>query len=310
MPAPYPDGYSLELGRPRIALWVIAAVLAVVAHTAIAFAAFRNMPEPSLSEPIASAIMIDLAPMAVAPEPVAVDSAASEAVEEVLEPVDELQPEIAKTEPVEEENPEQEVVAEPVTEEVPEPVEQVAESQPVEHEPVEHEEMTETVAEEANVVLPEVAMIPPPRPEPAKPAPAKKPVQTAKPVTKPIRKPPPSTAAQRAEQAAPRAAAPAANAGAGRKVSSAKWEARVRAHLVRRLRYPSRTRAHGVAVVRLTFNPNGAITSASLLSSSGDVILDTAAVKLVQRSSPIPAPPPEIAQPSMSLTVPIKYERP
>lgn len=303
MAASYSDNSS-GLNRSEIALWAGAAALVVAAHAAVAFAAYSSTPQTFAAEPLASAIMIDLAPMAVAPDPVAIDSAASEAIDEVLEPVDEAQPEIVEAEPIEQEVPEQEIAAEPVAEEVPEPVEQMAES-----EPVEHEEVVETVAEEANVVLPKVAMIPQPRPKQAKPAPAKKPVQATKPVAKPIRNPPPSTAAQRAEQAAPRAAAPAANAGAGRAVSPAKWQARVNAHLNRRKRFPSRARAGGIAVVRFTINPSGVVTGVSLVNSSGDTTLDTAAVELVQRSSPIPAPPPEIAKASMSLTVPINYSR-
>lgn len=301
MAASSPINFVSGFGMRDAGLWSGAAALVVAAHAAVGWYAYSRSPEPFVSEPPASAVMIDLAPMAIAPEAVPldeaelVDSAASETVEETVDPVEEVQPDTVEAEPVEQE------MTEPVVEEAPEPVEEVAQNVPVEP-----KELAETV----EVPLPEIAMtVPQPRPEPREPAPIKQRKPVEKPAAKPVRKPPPSAAAQKAVEAAPRTAAPAPSTSAGRSVSPARWQARVNAHLNRYKRFPSGAKAGGVAMVQFTINPGGAVISASLVQSSGDGALDTAAVALVQRASPIPAPPPELAKASMRLTVPIQFSR-
>ncbi|CAM5301722.1 protein TonB [Aquamicrobium terrae] len=316
MAASYAQKPSPEFGGSDAILWSAAAALVVAAHAAIGWYAYNRAPEPFASEPPASAVMIDLAPMAVAPEAVPldeadlVDSAQSEAVEETetAEPVPQpeaVEAQKAETEAadtVETEAASQAVAEAPVHDPV---VEDVAESVPVDQ-----EEIAEVVPDPVDVPLPEVAMaVPQPRPRPAEPARVKERDPVEKPVVKPVRKPPPAASAQKAAEAAPRAAAPAPGAGAGRSVSPAKWQARVNAHLNRYKRFPTGARAGGIAMVQFTINPTGAVTGASLVQSSGNAALDTAAVALVQRASPIPAPPPEIAKASMRLTVPIQFSR-
>lgn len=301
MAASSPINFVSGFGRRDAGLWSGAAALVVAVHATAGWYAYSRAPEPFVSEPPASAVMIDLAPMAIAPEAVLpdeaelVDSAASEAVEETVDPVEEVQPDTVEAEPVEQE------MAEPVIEEAPEPVEEVAQNVPVE---------PEELAEPVEVPLPEIAMmVPQPRPEPREPAPVKERKPVEKPAAKPVRKPPPSAAAQKAIEAAPRTAAPAPSVSAGRSVSPARWQARVNAHLNRYKRFPSGAKAGGIAMVQFTINPGGAVIGASLVQSSGDGALDKAAVALVQRASPIPAPPPEIAKASMRLTVPIQFSR-
>ncbi len=306
MAAPYAEKVPPGFGWRDAALWSGAAALVVAAHAAVGWYAYSRAPEPFASDPPASAVMIDLAPMAVAPEAVPldqadpVDSVASETVEETAKPLEEVQPETVEAEPVEQE------VAQPVTAEAPEP----AIDDVVRDDPVEQEELAEVPPDPVEVPLPEVAMaVPQPRP---RPAPVKERDPVEKPVEKkPARKPPPSAAARKPAEAAPRTAAPAPAPGtsAGRSVSPARWQARVNAHLNRYKRFPAGVRTGGMAVVQFTINPSGTVTSASLARSSGDGALDSAALALVKRASPIPAPPPEIARASMRLTVPIEFSR-
>ncbi len=121
MAAPYAEKVPPGFGWRDAALWSGAAALVVAAHAAVGWYAYSRAPEPFASDPPASAVMIDLAPMAVAPEAVPldqadpVDSVASETVEETAEPLEEVQPETVEAEPVEQE------VAQPVTAEAPEP---------------------------------------------------------------------------------------------------------------------------------------------------------------------------------------------
>ncbi|RIK96581.1 MAG: hypothetical protein DCC74_09860 [Proteobacteria bacterium] len=51
------------------------------------------------------------------------------------------------------------------------------------------------------------------------------------------------------------------------------------------------------------------VTSARLVGSSGDAGIDTEAVGLVHRASPVPGPPSNVAGSSISLAVPIRFAR-
>lgn len=290
------DTLSLDLGKGEMALWSGAAALVLAAHMAGAWYlhSAQAVEPPALDA--APAIMMELAPMAVAPEAVPtditemIDSTPTEQVEEVTEEI----------EPVEEP-----VLEEEVVEEEPVETEEIAEVEPL-------EEVEEVVEEELEEVpLPEVAMaVPQRRPVPEKPKPVEKPVE--KKVEKKVerKKPAPQIAATKSAESAPKAAAPrATRPAAGSGVSPARWQSRVNAHLNRYKRYPSGARGVGTVTVRFTINSSGDVVAASLAGSSGDPAFDSAAVELVRRASPVPAPPPEIAKSRMSLVVPIRYSR-
>lgn len=288
------DSLSLNLGKGEMALWSGAAAFVLAAHMAGAWYLQRvpAMEAPSLDA--APAIMMELAPMVVAPEAVltdmadVVDSAPVEQVEEVTEELD----------------PVEEPVLEEVAEETPLETEEVAEIEPL-------EEVEEVVEELEEVPLPEVAMaVPQRRPVPEKPKPVEKPVK--KKVEKKIEKkrPAPQVAATKSADDAPKAAAPrVSKAAAGSGMSPARWQSRVNAHLNRYKRYPRDARGIGTVTVRFTINPGGDVVGVSLAGSSGDPAFDSAALDLVRRASPVPAPPPDIAKSRMSLVVPIRYSR-
>lgn len=151
--------------------------------------------------------------------------------------------------------------------------------------------------------------VPTARPDPVEP----KPVQRQKPKQQEQKKPqarpkqqqqPQQARAKQAQQAA--APAPAK---AGANVSPARWQSRVNAHLNRYKRFPSGARSQGTVAVRFTIDPGGRVLAASVSQTSGDAALDQAAVDLVRRASPVPAPPPAIARSKMTLSVPIRYSR-
>lgn len=288
------DSLSLNLGKGEMALWSGAAAVVLAAHLTGAWYLQRMQPVQAPSLDAAPAIMMELAPMAVAPEAVLnemaemVDSAPAEQVEEV-----------EKVDPVEEP-----VLEEEVVEEEPVETEEIAEVEPL-------EEVDEVVEELEEVPLPEVAMaVPQRRPVPEKPKPIEKPVE--KKVEKKVvrKKPAPQIASTKSADDAPKAAAPrVTKAAAGSGMSPARWQSRVNAHLNRYKRYPSGARGVGIATVSFTINPGGDVIAVSLARSSGDHAFDTAAVELVRRASPVPAPPPDIAKSRMSLLVPIRYSR-
>ncbi|WP_245257031.1 energy transducer TonB [Nitrobacter sp. Nb-311A] len=65
----------------------------------------------------------------------------------------------------------------------------------------------------------------------------------------------------------------------------------------------------GVATVAFTIDRSGRVLSARLVRSAGDGMLDAEAVSLPRRASPVPAPPPNIGGGSITLAVPIRFNR-
>ncbi|RCS23755.1 energy transducer TonB [Phyllobacterium salinisoli] len=296
------QAHSSDLQRTRwrdIALWGGAGAVMLVAHAAGAYAIRHLQPsvQPDGSPP--PAIMMELAPEPIAP---AVEEAAlvpeaqpedvtEEAVEteqaEVIEPVEEIQPETAPEEIVREE-PAEEV------EKPEEPVPDVVE------------------APKPEVVVPKqkpkVVEKPKPKPKPKQEKP--KVVEKAEP--KKLQKPKPTKQAAAPQVDAkngPKVAASRNSDTAGSPgVNSNRWQAKVQAHLNRQKRYLER-RMPGVAgTVRLTFSIDASGNVLSARGSSGNPALDQLAAEMVQRASPVPAPPPAIAKTRMSLTIPIRFK--
>lgn len=294
-------GYGLGgFSRRELALWSGAAMVIVSIHLAGAWYVQRQPPMMLDEMQAQSAVMIDLAPMAMAPEAVPQDTTDlvdSQAAETVEEPTETITPDPVEpvTEPVEE-----------VAEDTPEPLEEIAEAEPIE----------EVVPDIVEAPLPEVAMaIPEPRPEIKKPKPVEKPVREKKPVQKKpepvkqakVEKKPAATSSQASQKSAQNAdstRAPSPGQGGGKAMSPARWQSRVYSHLNRHK--PRNVRSRGSVAVRFSFNTNGDVLSVRLVSSSGDQALDEAAVNLVRRSSPIPAPPPSVPT---SIIVPIDFKR-
>ena len=65
-------------------------------------------------------------------------------------------------------------------------------------------------------------------------------------------------------------------------------------------------REEGNVQVAFTIDASGRVKSARIARSSGNAELDRAALDMVRRSSPVPAPPPEIERPR-SLVVPVAF---
>ena len=306
--ATLPGGLFGGMSRRELALWAGAALVMASIHAGGGWYLHQEAPEAVLPPAAPPAVMLDLPPMVINADTVPldtadpVDSEAAETPQEVKEQIKPVEQEVA--EPVEE-----------VTE--PEPMEQVTKSEPV----------AEVVPDLVEAPLPELAMaIPAPRPEMEKPKPVVKPVREKKPVEKKkpelikeakIEKPekvekkaPANSVAQRK---ATRAGANTQMAGgssgsAGSSISPAQWKSRVGAHLMRyRRSITAGRRGGGDALVRFTFNSGGSILSVALARSSGDKNLDEAAVSMVRRASPIPAPPSTVT--AMFLTVPVGSTR-
>lgn len=294
-----------SFGGREFIRWGLAAAIVVGIHAgAVAAVHLWQDPPPPPMEEAASAIMLDLAPLAVAPEAIPDETPdivqTSQAAEPVEEELDKVEPDTTPTtQPVSE-------TAEPVEEPTTEPVqEEIAE--PTEIEPV--EEVAETVDEVEEVIpdieeapLPEVAMaIPSPRPEPAEKKPEPAPRKVEKPAPKKsvekkeVAKPQTTRSASsqaRADVSAKATAAPKPSVGSRSSgVDPAKWDTMVRAHLARRTRSLNGTSKRGAVTVRFKVDSGGNISSLQLQASSGISRLDESVLSRVQRASPVPAPP-------------------
>lgn len=276
-----PDGRSFRRITPlSAARWTTAIALVTVAHAGGVWMALNwKSPAEAAGEP-PPAVMIELAPIAVAPEAPPEDIAPGPQMTE------------AEVEPTPE-TPEKPV-------EKPEDV-----SKPVEQEPI------EKLPEKPNAQA-----VLSPAPEKPKPEPVKKPPPKPKTIAKkkplkpkthraPQTTAPPTSRAQRADTAA----APFASSSETPSMSPASWRGALMAHLNRYKRFPSGAAGTGTVTVAFTIDRSGRVLSSRLVRGSGDAALDAEAVSLPRRASPVPAPPPNIGGGFVTLAVPIRFNR-
>ncbi len=273
--------------------WGLAAAVVLAVHGVGAWAALEWHPADAMPNGSPPAVMIDLAPVAVAPEAPPQDIAPG--------------PQMVEAQPVE--SPDTVDPVEPDTT----PVQPMAQAEEVSPEPVEPEVKVPALPEKDNAEA-VLAQMPTPAHKPQvkqKSSPKKHEAERKKPINpdKPPQKQtsaPPTAKADRADTAA----APASGASNAPSVSPATWKGLVSARLNRYKRYPSSASGHGTASVAFTMDRSGRVLSARLIVSSGDPALDAEAVSLPKRASPLPAPPPGMAGGnSIPLTVPVRFDR-
>ncbi|GGA57516.1 energy transducer TonB family protein [Pelagibacterium lentulum] len=101
----------------------------------------------------------------------------------------------------------------------------------------------------------------------------------------------------------------AANSQAGNAAVS-NYPGQVAAALGRALRYPSNARgATGQSLVSFTVAANGQLVGAQIRGSSGNAVLDQAAIATVQRAAPFPPIPPAAGRNQWSFTLPLSFTR-
>jgi periplasmic protein TonB len=151
-------------------------------------------------------------------------------------------------------------------------------------------------------------------PKPAPKAPPKEAVRTAEPKTRAA--PPPGGAGARAAgagggtAAGVNGAAEASIAGGKALDAKANWGANIRARIERRKSYPrAAAGAQGVVTVRLTVARGGALSGLALVKSSGNPVLDEAALKAVRAAGKFPAAPKSLPGESFTFTLPMSFTR-
>lgn len=269
--------YALDMiaqQRARAVRWTVATVIVLSAHVgAGAYALMRNT-EDLIEEDSGSPVMMELAPLAVA------------------SPVD--SPDVAHG-PLQEEA----VTTPPTTEKAPEKT--FADIPPVEQAPL---------APEPEVVLPTPDPIKEKKVEEEKkaeePAPEKQ-EKVDPAVGAPLTAAPPRVEAP----PAPPAAANAAGTAAKPATVPLSWQKQLMSHLNRFKRYPDAARARGlrgVTNVAFTIDRSGRVMAAQVAQGSGSTLLDDEAIAIIQRSSPMPAPPLDTPGETFDLVLPIQFQ--
>ncbi|MBR1271826.1 energy transducer TonB [Bradyrhizobium sp. AUGA SZCCT0222] len=106
----------------------------------------------------------------------------------------------------------------------------------------------------------------------------------------------------------PRSIAPAIGSGETARRVRATWQKELSAHLDKHKKYPKdRAQQAAEIAVRFTLDRMGRVLSVSIEKGSGDAAFDEAALSMVRRSDPVPAPPPLIADEGLSFTVPVIF---
>ncbi len=263
--------------------WTVAISLVVAAHGGAAWLALHWRPAAANPGSPPAAVMIELAPIAVAPEPVPTEVAPSPQVTEAQpDPV---------PDPPEKQPEDQPEMPEPVVEDPPKPIEEPT-PVPVPQPQVEVPKLPEVPKADAVLTPPPKAQMQERKKQPPK--------RAASPQTSA-----PNVQAQRAN----RLAAPSSSTAPAPAAAVATWRSALMAHLNRYKRFPAGATGTGVTTVVFTIDRSGRVVGARLARSSGDSVLDSEAVALARRASPVPAPPAGQGGSTLTISVPIRFDR-
>ena len=264
-------GNLFEPRRTRLLRWSGAAVFVVAGHICAAALTAMHWQVDNSPDPAEGAVAIELAAMPLSPRLDTPDVAHGPQVEEAK-----LSPQAAKEvkEDIDKELPKLE--PSPLA---PEPAVVLPTPKPVEEKKPEEDQRQEEIPTQQSETQASAA-----------------PLTTAPP---PVDAPP-----------APVAPAPAPGLAASLARIKASWEKSLVSHLNRYKRYPDDARAHGVkgdVSVRFTLDRTGNVTAAQVVRSSGSASLDDEALAVLQRASPLPAPPDQVAGATFDLVLPIQF---
>lgn len=262
----------LERRSQRLRRWTVTSLAVAAIHCGGGALALYSWPKEETNTEATGAFLVELAPVQAAPKMEKLDLAIGPRSEESA-------PTVTPTEEILEKSEIETLDLDPAPL-APDPEVVLPEPQPV-------EEIDEVEAEE--------------QPQPEVLAEASS--STASPLTAA----PPPVDGPEAEKAV------ASRAGDSDKPSQAElnWHKSLVRHVNRHKKYPRSARRNGeegVASVTFVLDRSGKVLSAELIGSSGSTELDDEAVAVLERASPFPAPPAEVASVSISLRLPIKFQ--
>lgn len=110
---------------------------------------------------------------------------------------------------------------------------------------------------------------------------------------------------------APQPAAPTQGADAAASRVKASWQRALIAHLNRNKRYPANAaRKTASASVSFKLDRLGHVETVAIVKSSGDPLFDEAAIAMLRRADPAPAPPPAMADENLTFEIPVNFRAP
>jgi len=119
-----------------------------------------------------------------------------------------------------------------------------------------------------------------------------------------------ATAVPTVESAVPssRSTAPALGTGTSAVRERVTWEKELAAHFDKHKRYPAdREMQPAEVVVNFVLDRMGHVVSSHVVRGSGDSAFDDAALTMLQRSDPVPPPPPLVADEGLTFTMPVIF---
>jgi len=88
------------------------------------------------------------------------------------------------------------------------------------------------------------------------------------------------------------------------------WQKELMAHLDKFKRYPAeRSQKSAEILITMILDRTGRVLSANIAKSSGDDAFDHAAVTMVERASPVPPPPPLVADEGLDFSLPVIFKK-
>jgi periplasmic protein TonB len=107
---------------------------------------------------------------------------------------------------------------------------------------------------------------------------------------------------------APRSVAPAAGTADSARHDRVTWQRELAAHLDKHKRYPGeRVVQRAEVVVSFVLDRLGHVLSKRVVKGSGDAAFDAAALEMLQRSDPVPPPPPLVADDGLTFSLPVIF---
>lgn len=299
--------------------WIGALVATAVLHGGAVAAGLIGWQSIAVPTPPPAAIMLELAPLPVAPaapltqaarEAPPMDSRPEPLPEPAAAPEPPSEPGAAAALPMPSADPVPPTMREP---EVPMPKpllkKPVAQAVELPKEKPKQEKQPEKPTEEA----PKKPEEKPKQQAKEKPKPETTPDPVAEPTSAQDGPPPPSqqaaTAAAPVQQAAV-AAAPSAADIARRADAEANWQGRLLAHLEKHKKYPKSARKRdqqGTSFLRFRMARNGTVLSYALARSSGFAALDEEVLEMIGRAQPLPALPVEMTEAVVEIVVPVQF---
>ncbi|MDB5570971.1 MAG: putative Protein TonB [Hyphomicrobiales bacterium] len=259
--------------RSRRALWSCAFGLAAALHLgAMGYATSKPAPQDLVSEDMGGMLVMEFAPLPVAPESEdPQDTASTEAPDASPAPMVEEKKSAAREDDL------------PTTEASPH--EAPPDLQLAQHKTLKQED----------------------KPEDGEPTEANEPNQTPAPSAA---APASAASAPPAALVDEASAAPSEGSTAKADDAPASWRRAVIAHLGKHKRYPAEARSRkqeGEAAVRFTMDRSGKVLKAAILRTSGSKALDAAALDLLDRAQPLPALPASMKSAQIELVAPVIY---